>query len=68
MSKQFGKLAREYCRVELPVRILASGAGYYLGTQDLEGPVSRESMEYYPDFESAQVAFKENTWTQREHP
>ncbi len=45
----------------LPLEILKSGRGYYIGTQCSEGPVSRESEKY----EQAERALKNGTWTQR---
>lgn len=56
----------------LPLLVLQSGAGYYLGTIDPEsGPVSRESVEYWPrrDLAEKALAGSEGTdWTQRTHP
>lgn len=67
-----GKLAFEYCAKRLPLQVLRSAAGYYLGTCDEEdGPCSRESVEYWPTEEAAQLALQGapgETWTQREHP
>ena len=40
-----GKLAKEICGVELPVTVLESQAGFYLGTEDRGVPLSRESAE-----------------------
>jgi hypothetical protein len=62
-----GKLAKEFCNLNLPLQVLQSNAGYYLGTMDEEGPVSRES-EYFPNFLAAETALKNNTWCQRETP
>ncbi|WP_446498740.1 hypothetical protein [Escherichia coli] len=39
--------------------------GYYIGTQCSEGPVSRESEEYFKKYEQAERALKNGTWTQR---
>ena len=52
----------------LPLEALQSGAGFYLGTADQEGPVSRESVEYFPSLEAAKSALSTGTWTQRDHP
>ncbi|ALD41917.1 TPA: hypothetical protein ACH9RZ_005718 [Escherichia coli] len=49
----------------LPLEILKSGRGYYIGTQCSEGPVSRESEEYFKKYEQAERALKNGTWTQR---
>ena len=51
----------------LPLRVLRSAAGHYLGTYD-DGPVSRESVEYFPTHEAARHALDTGTWTQRQHP
>jgi len=62
-----GQLARE-AGLRLPLQVLQSAAGYYLGTADEEGPVSRESVEYWPTEAQAQTALAgiEGTdWTQR---
>jgi len=54
---------------DLPIRVLSSRAGYYVGTfSDTHGPVSRESQEYYPTQLQAEEAFRKGTWTQRRHP
>lgn len=55
------------------LRVLRSGAGWYVGTtyNNPDGfiePGSRESEEYYPTEEAAQAALDGNTFTQREHP
>lgn len=49
----------------LLLEILKSGRGYYIGTQCSEGPVSRESEEYFKKYEQAERALKNGTWTQR---
>ncbi|MBX5720558.1 hypothetical protein ISD95_32140, partial [Pseudomonas aeruginosa] len=62
---QYGKLALAHLRLELPLQVLMSNAGFYIGTLDEEGPASRESVEYYPSRELAQQALDNGTWTQR---
>lgn len=65
----FGKLALEFCDEQLPLQVLESGAGYYIGTCDKDGdPVSRESQEYFKSPELAADALQNGTWTQRAHP
>jgi hypothetical protein len=65
----FGKLALEYCGEQLPLQVLKSGAGFYIGTCDEIGaPVSRESQEYYKTSQLAADALQNGTWTQKAHP
>ncbi|MCB2040462.1 MAG: hypothetical protein KDH48_06555 [Rhodoferax sp.] len=63
-----GALALAYTGKCLPLQVLLSAAGHYIGTQDDEGPVSRESVEYFPSPEAAQRALATDAWTQRSHP
>lgn len=63
-----GKLAKELCGVELPVTVLQSHAGFYLGTQVNGLPVSRESEEYFADRKLAEAALKSGNFTQRMNP
>ena len=54
---------------DLPIRVLSSNAGYYIGTfSETHGAVSRESKECYPTQQLAEEAFRKGTWTQRRHP
>ncbi len=54
---------------DLPIRVLSSRAGYYIGTfSETHGAVSRESKECYPTQQLAEEAFRKGTWTQRRHP
>ena len=62
-----GQLAWRYCEIALPVQVLKSGNGFYLGTADNQGPCSRESEEYWPDSQSAEAALASGQWTQRQH-
>jgi|GEM_PF-5384825 hypothetical protein len=52
-------------RNQLPLCVLKSGAGYYIGTADDAGPVSRESEEYWRSEECAQLALDKQLWTPR---
>jgi hypothetical protein len=64
-----GLLAKRYCNLDLPLQVLESGAGYYIGTwSDEDGPVSRESQEYYKNHAEAENALKMVNWTQRVRP
>lgn len=64
---QYGKLALAHLRLELPLQVLMSNAGFYIGTLDEEGPASRESVEYYQSRELGQQALDNGTWSQREY-
>lgn len=63
-----GKLAKEVCGLDLPVTVLESRAGFYLGTQDKGLPVSRESEEYFADRKLAEAALKSGNFAQRMNP
>lgn len=63
-----GHLALKYCKTSLKLQVLRSANGFYIGTCDKEGPVSRESVEYYPTRELAEEALFCSTWTQRLNP
>lgn len=52
-------------RNQLPLCVLKSGAGYYIGTACDTGPVSRESEEYWRSAECAQLALDQQVWTPR---
>jgi hypothetical protein len=65
---KYGALAKEYLGTKLPLTVLRSAAGYYLGTIDDEGPASRESVEYWPSEKMANAAMNDGEWTQRDHP
>ncbi|MBE0614126.1 MAG: hypothetical protein IH604_10710 [Burkholderiales bacterium] len=63
-----GKLAKEICGVELPVTVLESQAGFYLGTEEGSVPLSRESAEYYVTKNLAEAALASGKFTQRMNP
>ncbi|WP_090140029.1 hypothetical protein [Limnohabitans sp. DM1] len=64
-----GRLASEWCGKRLPLEILQSNAGFYIGTADPEsGPCSRESVEYFPEKGVAQAALDSGNWTQKDVP
>ena len=65
---QFGQLAKIFGGQELPLEILPSRPGYYLGTQCDGEPYSRESREYYKTRREAEAALKSGQWTQRPSP
>lgn len=51
----------------LPLQVLRSAKGFYIGTANDEGPVSRESVEYWDFLQAAADALKNQRWTQRQH-
>jgi hypothetical protein len=61
-------LAKRWCKLDLPLQVLQSRAGFYIGTEDNQGPVSRDSAEYWETREAAQQALDDNAFTQREYP
>lgn len=52
----------------LPLQVLSSAAGWYLGTADESGPYSRESLEHWPAEYQAHAALASGDWTQRDEP
>ena len=64
----FGHLALIYAGKHLPLEVLHSAAGHYIGTRDIEGPVSRESAEYFRSSAAAQRALDRGGWTQLPTP
>ncbi len=59
ISRRFG--------FNLPIQVLRSANGYYIGTANDDGPVSRESVEYWDSLQAAADALKNQRWTQRQH-
>lgn len=53
---------------ELPLTVLESNAGYYIGTSNKGLPYSRESVEYFSRSPEAKEALKQGSWTQRLSP
>jgi hypothetical protein len=52
-----------------PLAVCESGAGFYLGVvSPTEGPLCRDSVEYFPSREEAQAALESDAWTQRYTP
>ena len=64
-SPHFGALAWRHSGKRLPLHVLRSVVGYYIGTADDEGPISRESVEYFPTRDLAERALVAGGWTQR---
>lgn len=63
-----GILAKQYLDVCLPLQVLESSAGFYLGTADEDGPCSRESVEYWSTSGAANFALVSGEFTQRVMP
>ena len=65
-----GKLAFDIMGLRLPLEVLHSPRGFYLGTENDAGPVSRESAEYWPTYEDAERALDAgpDAWNQRNEP
>ena len=62
----YGELART-CGKKLPLQVLKSNAGFYIGTQTESGPFTRESMEYFRKHSDAESALATGDWTQNDH-
>lgn len=62
-----GFLANLICGKQLPLQVLQSNAGFYIGTfDDKQGfNCSRESVQYWPTETSANEALKSGAWTQK---
>jgi len=67
-ATRMGLLAHAAGGHNLPLQVLQSAAGYYIGTFNDDGPVSRESVEYFPTREAASYALETGAWTQRRNP
>ena len=65
---QYGALAKEFGDMKLPLEVLPSREGFYLGTQFEGGPYSRESLEYWPTPDLAAQAMANGQWNQLDHP
>ncbi|ELN6260721.1 hypothetical protein RZW58_000968, partial [Salmonella enterica] len=52
--------------LSLPLKVLSSRFGFYIGTENEMGPVSRESVEYFTTAELAERALEQGSWSQRE--
>jgi len=63
-----GKLAKEYCGKSLPLQVLQTPRGFYIGTASDEGPCSRESEEYFGTRPQAETALAAGQWTQKQTP
>lgn len=60
-----GLLALRICHLRLPLQVLKSVNGFYIGTADIDGPCSRESEEYWELQSDAENALATGRWTQK---
>jgi hypothetical protein len=67
-AEPIGYLALTYVSQRLPLQVRQSAAGHFIGTADDNGPVSRESVEYFRSYEAAEQALSTGRWQQRLHP
>lgn len=59
----------DVCNQPMPIEVLHSAAGYYIGQEcEIDGPYARLSQEYYKSHKVAQDALDNRTFTMREHP
>jgi len=63
----FGFLASQIGK-HLPLTILNSRAGFYIGTKESGVPCSRESAEYFSSASDADNALRSGVWTQKQTP
>ncbi len=67
-AEAIGYLALACTGKRLPLQVRHSAAGHYIGTADEDGPMSRESVEYFPSHQAAADALATGRWQQRIHP
>ena len=65
IGTNFGYLAKE-CGEHLPLQVMRSNAGHYIGTSQNGLPYTRESVEYYSAQSDAEDALRDGVWTQRQ--
>lgn len=59
----------EFLGITEALAVCESGAGFYLGVvSPTEGPLCRDSIEYFATREEAQAALVSGAWTQRYSP
>ncbi|MBN9459713.1 MAG: hypothetical protein J0H00_00645 [Burkholderiales bacterium] len=67
-TESIGFQALAYVGKRLPLQLLCSAAGHYIGTADADGPVSRESASYFRSHHAADQALRTGRWQQRLNP
>lgn len=60
-----GYLALIHVGKRLFLQVCHSAAGHYIGTTDTDGPVSRESSQYFRSYQAASHALATGHWQQR---
>lgn len=63
-----GYLALIHVGKRLPLDVCHSAAGHYIGTTDEDGPLSRESVQYFRSYQAARHALTTGRWQQRLDP
>ena len=67
MSKpKYGYLVKKFSGEKLPLEILSSPYGWYIGTRKDGSPYTQESAELYSTAKAAERAFRTGRWTQRQ--
>jgi hypothetical protein len=67
--QQLSQLCLKFLGEEHALHVCESAAGYYIGVISVtEGPLSRDSVEYFVTYEEADAALASGEWTQRLHP
>ncbi|QAX80329.1 hypothetical protein D5F51_18390 [Yersinia hibernica] len=61
---QYGKRALTCCGKKMPLEVMRSRAGFYLGTSENAEPLSRESVEYWRTCGEAEDALRTGSWSQ----
>lgn len=64
MTQMIGQIAAA-AGSQLPVAVIGSAKGFYIGTIEDGLPFSRESVEYWPSPQDADKALAVGEWTQR---
>ena len=68
-AKGLSYLSMKWCQDALPLEVLRSGAGCYIGSMHpTEGPSSRDSVRYWGSRTEAEAALSFGTWIQRVSP
>lgn len=67
-AESIGYVALTYVGKRLSLQVRQSAAGYFIGTADDNGPVSRESVEYFRSYQAAEQVLSTGRWQQRLHP